>query len=307
MVKIKNGPFAGTQFDARETYVAYGNELDPVPKAALPMQALTQTFLETFKPTDGYAVEIDGDFVAIDMTPYENPNKGPCPTAKFQARLSGPDGRVLVTASSLWVISEATSWEKGESNARLRLYAAAGLSARYDQEQEDGTSGVSDTSNASRSMDNVRPIIEGQSPLRVVDARPSSDAVGFGKPEIVKSVPSKPDNNPDDESVPASDTPEIETPPNGTPVDEGGEAVAEQVPVEQVAAPIVEQTETLQLDGQAPTANQGGKRARAPDHGVPPQALLDNIERLCRLRGIDVPEVATKAEANQFLKTLMGG
>lgn len=133
MFEIHDGPFAGTSFTFQEAVQSLVG-IDQIEKAAIMMSALNQAFLKHYDPKAGWAVVIEGAMVGIDMSPLpsESATGQPVPCAKFDAKLISPEGRTLATASSLWTICGPTSWEKGETNARLRLYEASGLQTRFD-------------------------------------------------------------------------------------------------------------------------------------------------------------------------------
>lgn len=133
MFAINDGPFAGTSFTFQEAVRSLVGT-DQTEKAAILMSALNQVFLKHYDPKEGWAVIIEGSMVGLDMSPLpaESDQVRPVPCAKFDARLISPEGRTLATASSIWTICGPTSWEKGETNARLRLYEASGLQTRFD-------------------------------------------------------------------------------------------------------------------------------------------------------------------------------
>lgn len=133
-MQINHGPFKGETFAESEAYQSY--QEDGTIRSSIQLSKLTARFLAKFSPEKGWSVSVAGDFVPVDMVPLARPDDlgasaTHVPTAKFVATLTSPEGRVIGTASTLWTIQGPTDWEKGETNARQRLYEAMGLQSRF--------------------------------------------------------------------------------------------------------------------------------------------------------------------------------
>lgn len=261
VLEISSGPFAGQVL--KTNLVPNLNDITTI--ATVDAIQAHQVFLDTFKPTEGWSLQVIGEVIDLNMVPLPN-NSGVaahCPTALFKASLR-KDGNIVNTASTLWVLSGPTEWEKGETNARLRLYQAMGLPTRQD-------------------MGIVEPIA--------------------GKPRpTLTAVP----NPYKDRDTTATQAPNAAQAIEDLPVEAQVEAVAEKQPeVAATEAPVSIQeaqsepvasttAEPLVLSNPAPVASAD----------APSQALLENIRRVCGMRGLEMPSLATKVEAQTFLKKL---
>src|SRR5690606_35764417 len=136
-LKIKHGPFAGNEFEVNEAYTAIND--DGTLRQQVLLATATQRFLEKFPPHEGWSVQVAGELLPLEMVPLTGPvpedgyrvNAQHVPAAKFVATLTNPSGVVVGSASTLWTISGPTAWERGETNARTRLYEAMGLQIRF--------------------------------------------------------------------------------------------------------------------------------------------------------------------------------
>lgn len=287
-ISIQNGPFEGTFFDQGETYLAETD--DGSVRYGVHLSRLTQQFLTVFKPSEGWSVSIEGEIKPFDMVPL--PNRDPAavdpgqhvPTALFVASLRNSQGRVIATASTLWTLRGPTEWEKGETNARLRLYDAVGLQSKFHgigQEQRSTYSGRSDV--VQFPVADKKPIVvvpldneTSKSNVRVAPAtdQPASDLQQERDEAVV-----------DDDAVSVSDaTSETET---------AAKLTSEASPD---AVESTNSQEPLDLG------------STDPEQQPPAKALLQQIERLAKLLNIgEVPVLKTRAAATAFLVAMQGG
>ncbi|MCD9046923.1 hypothetical protein [Luteimonas sp. MHLX1A] len=132
-LKIENGPFNGTEFNPTDTYEKFSDDGSSSNNVLL--AKLTQTFLSVFDPLKGWGVSITAELEKLDLVPLSDAFAERAaqyvPTARFLAKLVNPQGVVVATASTLWTIDGPTAWEKGETNARTRLYEAVGLQSKF--------------------------------------------------------------------------------------------------------------------------------------------------------------------------------
>lgn len=256
-LEVSAGPFAGRSL--KSTLVPNLNDITTI--ATVDFIQATQVFLDTFKPTEGWSLQVAGELIDVTMVPLPNTAGVDtlCPTAMFKASLL-KDGQLVNTASTLWVLSGPTEWEKGETNARLRLYQAMGLPIRQD-------------------LGILEPM--------ATKPRPTLTAVPSPYKDRDKVQP-KTD----------SDAP-LETPAEAaTQANEPAEEIAIEAQAEVATAvasdPVVESSEPLVLTNPAPAA-----AADAPN-----KAVIENIRRVCGMRGIEMPVINTTAEAQAFLRRL---
>lgn len=273
-IQITNGPFKGTTFGPEQTYISAGISPNDNPRTAILKSAATQAFLTTFDPMQGWAVVIESKLLPVDMFPLPREGAVPqsaVPCAQFDARLSNPEGRVVATASTVWTINGPMDWERGETNARSRLFEALGLPTRFD-------------------------ITDGQEESPRKPSRASISIVPYQEPEAETEASVSTEGQEEAGSDAPDESPVGADVPGSAPVADAP-SISEAAPLELVNSPVQE----------AKPKTTRKKRERLPDDAAPPQALLDQIQRLCKLRGQEAPVVTTKAEANDFLRSLMGG
>lgn len=274
-ITIESGPFAGKKFESGTTYYVYPDEkIGGTPKIGVFMAELTRVFLQVFDPRLGWAVSIDSEMGGLQLTPLSHGNEVPStqrsPTVRFIAKLVDPQGRAVVTASSLWTISQPTDWERGETNARQRLYEAAGLQTRFDI-PETSTKDDQVPQGGTTRAEAVRPVVV-KVPTRA-------------------AAPQQVEPSPEPAAVNSAEEP-------AAPASQEQQARADEAPA------WADVTETGDSDLGAAPRTRRNKRARLPDDAEAPQGLLVAIERLCKARGLEVPQVTTKAEAKAVLEKL---
>jgi len=126
-MQIQRGPFAATEVPLHEL-VPLANG-DGSTTEWWPVHNRTPVFLEVFRPEDGWSVQIRCEPGPFNLPDYRNaigPEVAIQPTQLFIASLY-KDDRMVNQASSLEVIDGPKAWERGETNARGRLYDALGL------------------------------------------------------------------------------------------------------------------------------------------------------------------------------------
>lgn len=130
------GLFAGASVDEKDLFDLKdpdGNVClrDGQVVRGVPIAALTPLFLDTFPPTEGWAVLTDHQPGCFNLPdPYTVDGHGkpiPQPTEWITVRLLDPQGRVVAQATSLVIINGPKAYERGETIARGRLYEALGL------------------------------------------------------------------------------------------------------------------------------------------------------------------------------------
>ena len=275
MYQINEGPFAGAQFTDAEVFQRPDSEAEH----GILMGAMTQRFLQKFNPTEGWSVEIKGELIGVDMPPIGDTSPVPC--ALFKAELRSPENRVVATASSVWTITGPTAWEKGETNARQRLYAAAGLALSNRSAGSAGPADAISITAVENPPDRTRatasqppaalPVVEivewsGEVKAVLTDAdaeaalaEPHEDEIERAEPDVV-AVPEQ-----------ASST-------------NGGSSPSHD----------------------APRKKRVRKEKGSPNDPVPSN-LLVLIQNLCRLRNQTPPSVKTRGEAEAKLRELRGG
>lgn len=291
MYDNNRGPFRDLSIPA-ELYVLQGIDDNGRAYRRLRLETATQLFLEVFNPSNGWAVKITSEVMDMDMRPYEQRNNDTSPlfpVVRFVATLHNPAGAAIATASTLWVIKEATAWEKGETNARQRLYASMGLSIlRYEDEPPAQTHGQPQVKREENPLGDVRPRpYTGREDVRNT-ATPATTAPASQQTE--SQGPDAPDGC-DSEGFPGGcerfgHTPD--TCPNAR----------------QAAA-----TETgAGAENTGGENSTGKRRLRAGATDSPPTpSILRTIRTLCENLGREVPELKTMAEARAFHQSLNGG
>lgn len=282
-MSITHGPFKGAEFDPSEGFARDNG--DGTVSTNIRLAILTQHFLEQFPPTKGWSVAIHGEFVQVDMVPLPRRDDplAPAthvPTARFVATLTSPEGRVIGTASSLWTIQGPTDWEKGETNARSRLYEAMGLQSRFG----DGAEEVRRLA-TSASITTLRP----QAPVKPVSVTP-----------LVDDAPKAEHDGHSTESA-------VE------PAAKGSEAKDRQD-----AEPKPEELRTEAKAKPAKATKRNDKEAEGPAQSTmdvgeadalqmpPPAAMLAQIQRLAKLMQKPMPTLDTRQQAMDFLAELQG-
>lgn len=259
-LEVNAGPFAGKSL--KGNLVPNLNDITTI--ATVDAIQATQVFLDTFKPTEGWSVQVTGEVIDLNMVPLANTAgvAAHCPTALFKAALL-KDGAIVNTASTLWVLSGPTEWEKGETNGRLRLYQAMGLPIRQDlgiiepmtaKPRPTLTAVPSPYKERDNSQQKIEPdvVVETSNDAAASANEPTEQVTIEAQAEVVTTVETQ--------------------------------ALAPAIP----EAPLV-------LSNPAPVAS-----ADAPN-----KAVLENIRRVCSMRGQKMPELKTKAEAEAFLKQLL--
>lgn len=254
---ITKGPFAGESF-AVERMVMSSD--DGRSKYQARFADATQIFLEKFPPTDGWQLQVVSSMAPLDMPAYRSGDGTPCPAMFFQASLMSPSGVTIATASTLWVIDGPTAYEKGETNARLRLYQAAGLQTSFD----------------------------------IPGSTPQAMGASSGAPTITPT--SEPERSYDRNPKAKAEQPAAAAP-----------AASDEQPVQEDAQTSIPEAQAETTEGEREQPAQEAKATKTatpanPD--APSKSLLKSIETQCKMRGVQMPELATKADAMAFLKSL---
>lgn len=256
---ISKGPFKGESFPLERMVI---NDDDGRPKYQARFADATQVFLEKFPPDKGWQLQVVSSMAPLDMPAYRNAGGQPCPAMFFQASLTSPTGVTIATASTLWVIDGPTAYEKGETNARLRLYQACGLQTAFES---------------------VGPA-----------SAPPSGGTGSAAP-VIKAT-SEPERSYDRKSDGKTEAPVAAAP-----------AVSDEPAVEVEAKDSIpeDQAETTEGEHEQPVQEAKDNTTGAPANAdAPSKSLLKSIETQCRMRGVTMPTLATKAAAMAFLKSL---
>ncbi len=308
---INNGPFKGETFDASEGYQSVSD--DGQVRINIAMARLTQRFLERFPPVDGWSVTINGEFLPMDMVPL--PREGQVgamqhvPSAKFIATLLNAQDRIVGQASTLWTIQGPTDWERGETNARQRLYEAMGLQSRFGEQQSEAV---------------ARPRGSSLATVSTIHAAPTKPVTVSPVIEEPVSRPAEEQPQPAAESVtdpvtgPAATEPSTTEPAASKPRGRGkakqeaaaapaasvDQASAEPAPATESAGNTATQAEST--TDEAPTQGGMDLGESDPQQQPPPAAMLTQINRLAQLLQKEVPELATRADATAFLASLQG-
>lgn len=127
-MKIESGLFAGIEVPDHEIAFLFNDGCEPTPWWAPAFR--TPHFLAKFSPFAGWQVLVTPSAGDFNLPDYNNRPPGGAPpeqpTQKFEAQLI-KEGVVYANASSLELIDGEKAWERGETNARGRLYDALGL------------------------------------------------------------------------------------------------------------------------------------------------------------------------------------
>src|SRR5690606_35785947 len=276
-LKIKHGPFAGNEFEVNEAYTAIND--DGTLRQQVLLATATQRFLEKFPPHEGWSVQVAGELLPLEMVPLTGPvpedgyrvNAQHVPAAKFVATLTNPSGVVVGSASTLWTISGPTACERGETNARTRLYEAMGLQIRFGE---------------------ALPAPESRRQAATVTALPTPDV----RPVVVKPIEEEPVKA---HAATAPTTGEATQAPVQAPMPEPAPVGAPGHVVPAVQAQPEATAEAPQQQGME--LGDGD-----PDSMPPAPQMLQQITRLAKLMGKEVPHLATRKDATAFLAKLQG-
>lgn len=302
VMSINHGPFKGAEFDPAEGFNRIQDDGSIV--TGIKLAVLTQLFLEKFPPVEGWSVEIQGEFVQVDMVPLpkrDDPLAAAThvPTARFVATLTSPEGRVIGTASTLWTIQGPTDWEKGETNARARLYEAMGLQSRFGEAAEGGDVRRRAPALASVSTIHQPEPVKPVTVTAIVDEAPKApETTKVVEEEEVKAEESTTDAT--TRTEPAAEAPDPESTPEKEP-EQQPEPKAEAKP---------KRTKAAAKATKEPEAGPAQSTMDAVDVDPmdlpPPDALVTQCQRLAKLMHREVPELPTRRDAMQFLAELQG-
>lgn len=285
-MKILSGPFKGTEFQQDQAYGIAGDREGDLPKALIFLAVLTQVWLEKYNPLEGWSTVVTSELMDLNMVPRARENMivtEHVPCAKFVATLTDPTGRVVASATSVWTIVDPGSWEAGESNARKRLYEAGGLTTKF-------------------------PLPEGMA----ISASQPMPVAGIVKPRDPEALP---DYTPlvDDADTDAARAAEDPAPVEVDPATAVDQSVTEATPAPAVDAPAAgdaapaaapETTASAPAQETVQARSGRGKRERLKDTDPAPQALIDQVTRLARMKGKPVPKMVTKGDATKALHEL---
>lgn len=266
-MKIEKGPFAGTEIPSNEL-ISLPNS-DGTNSDWWPTPNRTPVFLDKFRHSEGWSIEIRHEPGPFNLPDYRNAVAGQAtvqPTQLFVAVLM-KDGRVVNQASSLEIIDGSKAWERGETNARGRLYEAMGLpgSPRNFLHQLLGD----------RKHDN--PLSSAAGVTIIPIAAPKAQASGSTAAPIATAAP-------EPAPVANADVATTATSPAPTPVETP--AAATDVPQPQ--------------EPSTPAA-----KAPAPQPSTINANLLKQIQVQAKIKGKEVPTFADNDAAKAFLKELL--
>lgn len=272
MMKIERGPFAGTQIPENELSVIYNH--DGTTTDWWPVANRTPVFLEKFPPHEGWSIEVRREPGPFNLPDYRNAVGSEVtvqPTQLFVVVLL-KDGVVVNQASSLEIIDGGKAWERGETNARGRLYEAMGLPG------------------------STKPFLHQLLGDAKQPERPVSTAAGVTIIPIATPKPS-------------TDAPAI-APTGVAPVDEAAplpSAAATDAPVVSNApvAPPASPEQPAQDTATPTTSRSTGSNTATPQSSSINANLLKQIEVQARIKGVDVPAFADNAAAKVFLRDLL--
>jgi|GEM_PF-3333381 hypothetical protein len=296
--QILKGPFTGVSFQENAIYERADPEEPGQIEIGIRLQFLTQAFLDKFNPKDGWSVQIGAEPIPFDMFPMRADANGqvldkPQPTMRFVATLTDPNQRIVATASTVWVIDGPTAYERGETNARLRLYEAAGLPTKLTLSTPVHAGGQVRTraSNVTTlgQAANAKP--KGYT-LRPVEEETKAPAAAAFKAPVYSGSQGQDGDDAAEVADEGSGSPEASETPTVDPT-----------PAAEQSQPEAPAGDASEVTSRKPKA----KRERAKDSDPAPQALLRTISRLCKLRGLEVPVTPTAGEAKAFLASLEGG
>lgn len=263
-ITITKGPFKGETFDASRTAMATDENGNSY--LQLRFADATQAFLEKFPPTDGWQLVITSTLATLDMPAYRRNDGVQYPAMLYQASLLSPNNVTIATASTLWVIDGPTAFERGETNARMRLYQALGLQIHFN-----GTPPAAPTKDSSTP---VKVVPTSEPPRGPRQAKPA--------PAVAAPEPAQADAAEADAASPTDPVSEDSAPAEAS--------TADDVPAADTATP---EPTPVAAAVEAPTS---------PD--APSKSLLKSIETQCRMRGVAMPVLTTKADAMAFLRSL---
>lgn len=273
MMKIEKGPFAGTEIPDNELTVIPNN--DGTVTDWWPATNRTPVFLAKFPPTDGWAIEVRREPGPFNLPDYRNAVAGNVtvqPTQLFVAVLLR-NGVIVNQASTLEIIDGSKAWERGETNARGRLYEAMGLPG------------------------STKPFLHQLLGDRKETDRPVTTAAGVSIIPI--GIPkSEPAAAP---AAPAAPAAVVNEGPKSTPD-------AATHPTE-LSTETTTSVSTTADAGQAqpstsPQASSGTKKS-APQPDTINANLLKQIEVQAKIKGIEVPTFADNNAAKAYLRDLL--
>lgn len=263
-ITITKGPFKGETFDASRTALATDENGNSY--LQLRFADATQAFLEKFPPTEGWQLVITSALATLDMPAYRRNDGVQYPAMLYQASLIAPSNATIATASTLWVIDGPTAFERGETNARMRLYQALGLQIHFN-----GTPQAAPAKDSSAPLKVVATSEPPRGPRQATPA-PAADAPAPAQVAAADADAASPADTANENNAPAEASTDDAAPAADT-------ATPEPTPV---AAAV-----------EAPTGND-----------APSKSLLKSIETQCRMRGVKMPVLTTKVEAMTFLRSL---
>ena len=174
------------------------------------IRSRTADFLQAYPPKEGWGLLIESEQAGVDLV-------GSCGahvvTMRYRAELVGPDGRVRATASKLFPIDGYTSFERGETGVRHRIYDALGIAGAIDNDELEGQT--------ARSAGEARPVAV----IRAVTDTTPTAAKSAPEQSAEPEQPAEPDvaGKADADAQPASAQakPSVETKPqdSGEPAD----------------------------------------------------------------------------------------
>ena len=276
-MKIMQGPFEGITIpDAELTVIG---STDPTPW--WPTHNRTPVFLKRFPPEQGWSVVVRNEQGPFNLPDYRNTAEGQepliQPTQQFIAELRYK-GEVVNSASSLEVIDGPKAWERGETNARGRLYEALGLpgSTRpYQHQLVDEPKPRAPTSGTNKQTGEIVPISRGSSRFE-----PKPEPAPFPVDDPADKAESTAEASPSEVSAPES------------------ASESHQDAVEEVDKPA----ETVETKP-ASKPSTPAKAAKKPS-GINAN-LWAQIQQQSKLLRREIPEIMTNDDAKQVLKELL--
>jgi len=272
-MKIEKGPFSGTEIPDNELSAITNN--DGSTTEWWPATSRTPVFLSTFPPTEGWSIEVRREPGPFNLPDYRNAVAGNVtvqPTQLFVAVLLR-NGVIVNQASSLEIIDGSKAWERGETNARGRLYEAMGLPG------------------------STKPFLHQLLGDRKETARPVATSAGVS---IIPISPAK--------AAPATE-PAVPAAPAATANEVPANASEPASNPTQIETAVATSTTSSADPGHAPPS--ASIDVTSTTHKPAPQPdcinanLLNQIAVQAKIKGIVVPHFADNGEAKAFLKDLL--
>jgi len=279
-MKIDKGPFADTEIPEGEiTHIQTSDGLLPF----WPTEARTPVFLEKYSPEMGWQILVETASGGFDLPDTRNLDQHQQsvlvqPTQMFVVKLV-KDDKVYSQGSTLAIIDGPSAWERGESVARGRMYAASGLPGflKLFPNTTDSSKGARNIPTVEATSTTIplviTPIATESSSRGARDEEEPGSAVDLGQSNITGDTASRTDSQVSDLTASAEPT---------------------QTPA---AAATV-------LKHPAAKADRLGKKNIGKEVD---ENLREQIIVLSESMNVPIPVIETSAEARDFYKKLLRG